>query len=29
MDYMEKELQALEGELEIKKMQVIHPFKVL
>ena len=29
MDYMEKELQALEGELEIKKMQVVHPFKVL
>ena len=29
MDYMEKELQALGGELEIKKMQVIHPFKVL
>ena len=29
MDYMEKELQALGGELEIKKMQVVHPFKVL
>ena len=29
MDYMEKEIQALGGELEIKKMQVVHPFKVL
>lgn len=29
MDYMEKELQVLGGELEIKKMQVVHPFKVL
>jgi hypothetical protein len=26
---MEKELQALGGELEIEKMQVVHPFKVL
>lgn len=29
MDDMEKELTVLGGELEIKKMQVIHPFKVV